>query len=70
MAAALELADISCTQARSQLGGLWPQLAGAPEPDYAGMSRRVLSGESLDLLPGDVAKDRALSESADEGTNR
>ncbi len=55
---ALEMADISCTDATRQLAGLWPQLAGDdPEPDYAAMSERVLRGDSVDFLYDGVITD-------------
>lgn len=51
---ALELADISCTEAGHRLSGLWARLAEESHPDYASMSRRVLQGDELSFLLEDV----------------
>ena len=52
--AALDLADIACTEAGHRLSGLWARLAADSHPDYASMSRRVLRSDELDFLLGDV----------------
>lgn len=56
-AVAMELADIACTEDRERLAGLWPLMAGDPQPDYAAMSERVLGGDSVDFLLGGVMTD-------------
>lgn len=54
---ALDLADIACTEAAKELAGLWPQLTGDPEPDYAAMSARVLGSDQTDFLLDGVITD-------------
>jgi alkylation response protein AidB-like acyl-CoA dehydrogenase len=64
-AVAMDLADIWCTQARYELAGLWPQLDGRTEPDYAATSARLLYGDSLDFLFDDAIIDRHGREDTD-----
>ena len=54
---ALDLADIACADARVRLTGLWPQLDGPAEPDYAGTSNSWLREDRLDWLISDVITD-------------
>ncbi|MBC3842409.1 acyl-CoA/acyl-ACP dehydrogenase [Streptacidiphilus sp. 4-A2] len=55
--AALELADISCTEAGHQLSGLWARLAEEPAADYPAISERVLHTDQLDFLLDGVITD-------------
>lgn len=48
-----ELADVACVDERHRLAGLWAELAGDTEPDYAGLSARLL-GTDLEPLLADV----------------
>jgi alkylation response protein AidB-like acyl-CoA dehydrogenase len=51
-AAALDLADISCSASRFRLAGLWPQLG--DDNDYASISDPWLNHTDLDFLVHDV----------------
>jgi len=56
---ALDLADVSCAQARAELAMLWAQLAALPgESHFTGLSSRLLEGTSLDFLLADAAPGR------------
>ena len=48
------LADIYCTAARYRLEDLWRQADAEAEPDFAGVSERWLTGDTLDFLLSDV----------------
>ena len=48
------LADVYCTAARFRLEDLWRQADADAEPDFAGVSERWLSGDTLDFLLSDV----------------
>src|ERR1700722_5643070 len=65
----LQLADISCSQTRRELAGLWPQLAGEPEPDCAATSVAFLHGTSLDFLLNDAVSPAAPGADTDEGND-
>jgi alkylation response protein AidB-like acyl-CoA dehydrogenase len=65
----LELADISCSQTRRELAGLWPQLADEPEPGCAAMSAAFLHDTSLDFLLSDVVRPASPGDDAGEGSN-
>jgi alkylation response protein AidB-like acyl-CoA dehydrogenase len=65
----LGLADISCSQTRRELAGLWPQLAGETEPDCAATSAAFLHGTSLDFLLNDVVRPATPGADTDEGND-
>lgn len=65
--AALELADIVCTEAGHQLAGLWARLAEESHPDYAATSERALKGGELDFLLHDVITDVPPTPAWNEG---
>lgn len=68
-AVAMDLADISCVQARHDLAALWAQLDSPAEPGYAAMSRQLLHSGSLDFLLSDAVTCQSASTSAARGTD-